>query len=151
MWLLSHCIPVIIERRQKDGVTSIVFSVFINTAIIRVNNYSKCECWLQIPPVVCYGRDAFTHQIWMKWMLMCSIIVLNHGHQWGWVEHVYCCCSAGSTDKASLLKMMELYLLMKWHVCLFFLSFSLSSPSFPDQGSHIWSYARFLPVFFFFW
>lgn len=96
------------HRRQKDGVTSIVFSAFINTAIIQVNNYSKCECWLQIPPVVCYGRDAFTHQIWMKWMLMCSIIVLNHGHQWGWVEHVYCCCSAGSTDKASLLKIVEL-------------------------------------------
>lgn len=141
---------------------SIVFSAFINTAIIRVNNYSKCECWLQIPPVVCYGREAFTHQIWMKWMLMCSIIVLNHGHQWGWVERVYCCCSVGSTDEASLLKMVELlqyfgtntevlcllFANQVARVSLFFLSFSLSSPSFPGQGSHIWSNSRFLTVFF---
>lgn len=93
---------------------------------------------------------------------MCSIIVLNHGHQWGWVEQVYCCCSAGLTDKASLLKMVELLqyfgtntevlcLLFANEVArgsLYFLRFSLSSPSFPGQGSHIWSYSRFLPVFF---
>lgn len=80
-------VPLIIERRQKDwgeegGGVLTVFSAFISTAIIWVNNYPKCKCWLQIPPVACCGTEVFAHQIWMKWMLMCSIMVPNHGHQW---------------------------------------------------------------------
>lgn len=51
----------------------------VNTVISSLNNYPECESWLLIPPVVRNGRQTFTHQVWMKRMLMCSIRGLNHG------------------------------------------------------------------------